>query len=181
MPSFAPFYRQLLRLRFADIVASMGLMRPAPLQDGLADEYHARACGKNAADFYDGRLAPILEETYGLVIYQEQLMAIAKMMCGFTAGQAEDLRAALFSGDENSVCAIRDEWVAGAAANGYDEREARMIWDYSTPNAKALLFCKAHAVAYATLVMWTAYLKAHFPTEFTEAVHTLRMDEGLAS
>ena len=154
---------------FADIVASIALNRPGPLQNGFVDDYIDVVSGKKAEHYYDERLRPILEETHGTIVYQEQIMQISMAMCGFSAGKADKLRKAMGKKQLAVMKTLEDDWNNGAVANGYSLTVAKKIWSDAEKFAE-YAFNKSHSAAYAILVMRTAYLKAHYPNEFMAAV-----------
>ena len=155
--------------RFSDIVASIALNRPGPLESGMVDDYVKVASGKTAIHYYDERLRPILEETYGTMVYQEQIMQISMAMSGFSAGKADKLRKAMGKKKLDVMRALQEDWNTGAVENGYSLEIAKQIWDDAEKFAK-YAFNKSHSAAYAILVMRTAYLKAHYPNDFMAAV-----------
>ena len=163
--------------RFAHVVASIALNRPGPLQSGMVDDYVDRAKGLKPVSYYDNRLKPILEETYGTIVYQEQLMNISMEMCGFSAGKADKLRKAMGKKKLDIMKQLKVDWDAGAVLKGYDPRIATEIWDAAEKFAE-YAFNKSHSAAYAFIVMRTAYMKAHYPNEFMAAVLTSYMDKN---
>lgn len=167
----------LMRLKpdqFTDIVAVLALFRPGPIGSGMVDDFIDRKLGKKKIVYYDDRLKPILEETYGTIVYQEQVMRISMTMCGFSAAKADKLRKAMSKKDENLLNTFKAAWVDGAAENGYDAKLAAKMWDDILPFA-AYAFNKSHSAAYAVITMRTAYLKAHYPHETMAAVLTSHM------
>ena len=155
--------------RFSDIVASIALNRPGPLQNGFVDDYVDRVSGKSQVVYYDDRLRPILEETYGTIVYQEQLMQISMRMSGFSAGKADKLRKAMGKKKLEVMKALEEDWNQGAVDNGYSLEVSKKIWSDAEKFAQ-YAFNKSHSACYAVLVMRTAYLKAHYPNEFMAAV-----------
>ncbi|MCH4221054.1 MAG: DNA polymerase III subunit alpha [Eggerthellaceae bacterium] len=155
--------------QFSDIVASIALNRPGPLQNGFVDDYVDRVQGKKPIVYYDNRLRPILKETYGTIVYQEQLMQISMAMCGFSAGKADKLRKAMGHKRLEVMKALESDWNDGAVANGYSLEIAQKIWSDAEKFAQ-YAFNKSHSAAYAVIVMRTAYLKAHYPNDFMAAV-----------
>lgn len=166
---YVSLFSRLPPHRFADIVASIALNRPGPLESGMVDDYVKVASGKVAPHYYDDRLRPILEETYGTMVYQEQIMQISMVMSGFSAGKADKLRKAMGKKKIDVMRALQEDWNKGAVENGYALEIAQKIWDEAESFAK-YAFNKSHSAAYAILVMRTAYLKAHYPNEFMAAV-----------
>lgn len=167
--------RQLLKKmrpeNFADVVAILALYRPGPLQSGMVDDFVERKSGRREVTYYDERLKPILEETYGAIVYQEQVMRISMMMSGFSAAKADKLRKAMGKKQKDVLAALKTDWVEGARHNAYDPRLADRMWADILPFAE-YAFNKSHSAAYGLLTMQTAYLKAHYPTEYMAAVLT---------
>jgi DNA polymerase-3 subunit alpha len=167
--------RQLLKRMkpetFGDVVAILALYRPGPLKSGMVDDFVDRKRGKRAVTYYDDRLKPILEETYGAIVYQEQVMRISMTMSGFSAAKADKLRKAMGKKQLDVLEALETDWVEGAAAGGYDPKLAQRMWADILPFAE-YAFNKSHSAAYGLLTMQTAYLKAHYPLEYMAAVLT---------
>ncbi len=155
--------------QFSDIVASIALNRPGPLQNGFVDDYVDRISGKKPVVYYDDRLRPILEETYGTIVYQEQLMQISMLMSGFSAGKADKLRKAMGKKKLEVMKGLEGDWNQGAVDNGYSLEVAKKIWSDAEKFAQ-YAFNKSHSACYAVIVMRTAYLKAHYPNDFMAAV-----------
>ena len=166
---YVSLFARLPPHRFADVVASIALNRPGPLESGMVDDYVKVASGKTPIHYYDDRLRPILEETYGTMVYQEQIMQISMVMSGFSAGKADKLRKAMVKKKLDVMRALQEDWNSGAVENGYSLEIAKRIWDDAEKFAK-YAFNKSHSAAYAILVMRTAYLKAYYPNEFMAAV-----------
>jgi len=167
--------RQLLKRMkpetFGDVVAILALYRPGPLKSGMVDDFVDRKRGKRKVTYYDDRLKPILEETYGAIVYQEQVMRISMLMSGFSAAKADKLRKAMGKKQLDVLSALENDWVEGAQANGYDPKLAQRMWADILPFAE-YAFNKSHSAAYGMLTMQTAYLKAHYPLEYMAAVLT---------
>lgn len=166
---YVSLFARLPPQRFSDIVASIALNRPGPLESGMVDDYVKVASGKTAIHYYDERLRPILEETYGTMVYQEQIMQISMAMSGFSAGKADKLRKAMGKKKLDIMRQLQEDWNNGAVENGFSLDIAKQIWDDAEKFAK-YAFNKSHSAAYAILVMRTAYLKAHYPNDFMAAV-----------
>ena len=166
---YVSLFSRLPPRRFSDIVASIALNRPGPLESGMVEDYIKVASGKTQIHYYDERLRPILEETYGTIVYQEQIMQISMAMSGFSAGKADKLRKAMGKKKIDVMRGLQEDWNTGAVENGYSLDIAKQIWDDAEKFAK-YAFNKSHSAAYAILVMRTAYLKAHYPNEFMAAV-----------
>jgi DNA polymerase-3 subunit alpha len=171
----SPGMRKLLKdlepTTFADVVAVLALYRPGPLKSGMVDDFVGRKHGRKAVTYYDDRLKPILEETYGAIVYQEQVMRISMLMSGFSAAKADKLRKAMGKKQRDVLDALKADWVDGALANGYDPKLAERMWADIEPFAE-YAFNKSHSAAYGVITMQTAYLKAHYPLEYMAAVLT---------
>lgn len=166
---YVSLFARLPPHRFSDIVASIALNRPGPLESGMVDDYVKVASGKTPVHYYDDRLRPILEETYGTMVYQEQIMQISMAMSGFSAGKADKLRKAMGKKKLDVMRALQEDWNTGAVENGFSLDIAKQIWEDAEKFAK-YAFNKSHSAAYAILVMRTAYLKAYYPNDFMAAV-----------
>ena len=171
---YVTLFARMKPRQFSDIVASIALNRPGPLQNGFVDDYVNRVSGRAPVVYYDNRLRPILEETYGTIVYQEQLMQISMAMSGFSPGKADKLRKAMGKKKIDIMNALEDDWNQGAVDNGYSLEVAQKIWGDAKKFAE-YAFNKSHSACYAVLVMRTAYLKAHYPYEFMAAVLTSYM------
>lgn len=167
--------RQLLKKMkpetFGDVVAILALYRPGPLGSGMVDDFVERKHGRRQITYYDDRLKPVLEETYGTVVYQEQVMRISMEMCGFSAAKADKLRKVMGKKQPEVLAPLKSDWVEGAAANGYDPALAERMWNDIEPFAE-YAFNKSHSAAYGLITLQTAYLKAHYPAEYMAAVLT---------
>lgn len=166
---YVSLFARLPPRQFSDVVASIALNRPGPLESGMVDDYIKVASGKVPIHYYDDRLRPLLEETYGTMVYQEQIMQISMDMCGFSAGKADRLRKAMGKKKLDIMRQLQEDWNNGAVENGFSLQIAKQIWDDAEKFAK-YAFNKSHSAAYAILVMRTAYLKAHYPNDFMAAV-----------
>jgi DNA polymerase-3 subunit alpha len=163
--------RDLAPDRFEDIMALNALYRPGPLNQGVHLEYAARKHGRKPVSYPHADLEEILADTYGVMVYQEQVMQIAVRMSGYTLGEADTLRKAIGKKKRDEMALHEQKFVAGAVARGYAERLARDIWDKVVPFAD-YGFNASHACAYALVGYQTAYLKAHHPVEFMAAMLT---------
>ncbi len=166
---YVSLFAQIPPERFSDVVASIALNRPGPLESGMVEDYVKVVQGKTPVHYYDDRLRPILEETYGTMVYQEQIMQVSMVMSGFSAGKADKLRKAMGKKKLDVMRELQDDWNSGAVDNGYSLEIAQKIWGDAEKFAK-YAFNKSHSAAYALLVMRTAYLKAHYPNEYMAAV-----------
>ncbi len=161
--------RDLKPTCFADLVAVVALFRPGPM-DSIPD-FIARKHGKTRIAYYDDRIKHILEETYGLIVYQEQAMRIAMEMGGFTAAKADKLRKGMGKKKMEIVDALEPEFMAGASERSYDLKVAERVWSDMRKFGE-YAFNKSHAAAYGLVSYQTAYLKAHYPLEYMAAVLT---------
>ena len=162
---------------FEDIVALVALFRPGPLQSGMVDDFISRKHGRNEAaiDYLHPSLAPILKPTYGVILYQEQVMQIAQSLAGYTLGGADLLRRAMGKKKAEEMAQQRSVFVSGAVARGVRQGLAEHIFDLMEKFA-GYGFNKSHSAAYALLAYQTAYLKAHHPAAFMAAVLSADMD-----
>ena len=163
--------------RFDDLVALVALFRPGPLQSGMVDDFITRRHAVNKADidYLHPDLKPLLEETYGVILYQEQVMQIAQLLAGYTLGGADLLRRAMGKKKPEEMAKQREVFVTGATERGVAEQTATRIFDLMEKFA-AYGFNKSHSAAYAVLAYQTAYLKAHFPAAFMAAVMSADLD-----
>ncbi len=159
--------------RFEDIIALVALYRPGPMS--LIPEFTERKHGKRV-EYLDPRLQPILEPTYGVMVYQEQVMQIAQVIGGYSLGSADLLRRAMGKKKPEEMALHRDIFVAGAAKNGLTARAAAELFDLMEKFA-GYGFNKSHAAAYALIAFQTAFLKAHYPAEFMAATLSADMDD----
>jgi DNA polymerase III subunit alpha len=169
--------RRLSPDNFEEIVALVALFRPGPLQSGMVDDFierkHSRGTGQ--IDYLHPDLQPVLAPTYGVILYQEQVMQIAQVLAGYTLGGADLLRRAMGKKKPEEMAQQRSIFVDGAVARGVDRRQAAHIFDLMEKFA-GYGFNKSHSAAYALLSYQTAYLKAHYPAAFMAAVLSADMD-----
>jgi DNA polymerase-3 subunit alpha len=163
---------------FEDIVALVALFRPGPLQSGMVDDFIARKHGKNSGqiDYLHPDLTAILTPTYGVILYQEQVMQIAQVLAGYTLGGADLLRRAMGKKKAEEMALQRAVFVEGATRRGVAEHVATHIFDLMEKFA-GYGFNKSHSAAYAVLSYQTAWLKAHYPAAFMAAVLSSDMDK----
>ena len=159
--------------RFEDIIALVALYRPGPMAN--IPTYCLRKHGDEWPDYIHPKLEPILKETFGVVIYQEQVMQIAQVLAGYSLGEADLLRRAMGKKIKKEMAAQRQRFVSGAVERGVDREQADSIFDLLQRFAD-YGFNKSHAAAYALVAYQTAYLKANYPVEFLAASMTLDMD-----
>lgn len=160
---------------FQDVAAIIGLYRPGPLGSGAADDFIKSKNGLKPINYLHPKLEPILSETYGIILYQEQAMQIAQELAGFSLAQADILRKAMGKKKQDVMAAQRETFIKGCVNNGIDKTTAGKIFDEISYFA-GYGFNKAHTAAYAVIAYQTAYLKAHFPVEYMAALLTSVMD-----
>ena len=163
--------RSLKPKRFEDIVALVALIRPGPLGANMHIEFADRATGKKEIEFLHNDLKEILEETYGVILYQEQVMQIAQKISGFQLDEADDLRKAMGKKIPKVMEQQRKKFTDGALQNGYSEQFSMELFDQIAFFA-GYGFNKSHSVPYALLAYQTAYLKANYPAEYLSACLT---------
>jgi len=163
------YLKELKPTNFEDITAMVALYRPGPMQ--FIPDYIERKHGRQKIEYLHPKLEPILKDTQGICIYQEQLMKIAQEVCGFTLGEADVLRKAVGKKIKDLLDAQETKFVQGAISGGADKKIAEELWQWILPFA-AYGFNKSHSAAYATIAYQTAYLKAHYPVEFMASVLT---------
>jgi DNA polymerase-3 subunit alpha len=170
--------RRLQPDRFGDIVALVALFRPGPLQSGMVEDFIARKHDTTGAtiDYLHPDLKPVLAATYGVILYQEQVMQIAQILAGYTLGGADLLRRAMGKKKPEEMAKQRSVFVGGAVARGVREAQATHIFDLMEKFA-GYGFNKSHSAAYALLSYQTAWLKAHYPAAFMAAVLSSDMDK----
>jgi DNA polymerase-3 subunit alpha len=180
-PGMTSLIRRMRVDRYSDIVAAIALFRPGPLNSGMTDDFVDRKVGRSAINYYDDRLKEVLEETYGAVVYQEQVMRISMRMSGFTAGESDRIRKAMAKKNielmtkkpmdwaDGTHETMKEHWLGGAERNGFRRDLAAKIWEDVEKFAE-YAFNKSHSAAYAILVMQTAWIKAYYPKEYMAAV-----------
>lgn len=168
---FTSLLMQLRPERFEDLIPMVALYRPGPLGSGMAEDFIKRKHGKIPVEYPHPSLEPILKETYGVILYQEQVMQIASVMGGFSLGQADMLRRAMGHKEPEILQQNRETFVDGAVANGVDDRTANYVFDLMVHFA-GYGFNKSHSVCYGWIAWQTAYLKAHYRPEFMAAMMT---------
>ena len=163
------YLKELKPNKIEDIVAMVALYRPGPME--LIPSFINRKHGKEKITYASAKLEPILKETYGIGVYQEQMMNIAKDVAGYTPGEADILRKAIGKKIKELLEAQKQKLTKGMVDNGVDRKSAEQIWELFPPFAR-YGFNKSHAVSYARIAYQTAYLKANFPNVFMAAVLT---------
>jgi DNA polymerase III subunit alpha len=167
---------QLRPTTFEDVIAVLALFRPGPLDSGMVDQFIKRKHGKEEVKYPHPELRPILEPTYGVIVYQEQVMQIAQVLAGYSLGDADNLRRAMGKKDPVKMQTERQRFIAGAAQRGIADRQAEEIFDQMETFAM-YGFNKSHSAAYALVSFQTAYLKAHYPEEFMAGLLTMEMSD----
>jgi DNA polymerase-3 subunit alpha len=150
----------------ADVIT---LVRPGPKNSGLTASYMRRKAGQEPITIIDPRLEPVLSPTYGIIAYQEQVMAVCQVLAGYTLAEADEVRRLMGKKEVEKVQAAGQEFVTKCVANGVDRQVAEDLWDKLKEFAK-YSFNKSHAWAYAMLGFWTAWFKVHYPSMFLTAV-----------
>jgi DNA polymerase-3 subunit alpha len=157
--------------RLEDLTALNALYRPGPIQGGMIDDFIARKHGKKKVTYDLPELQEILAETWGVILYQEQVMQIANRLAGFSLGDADLLRRAMGKKKHEEMAAQREKFVAGCIARKVPQKKAEKLFDLMAEFA-GYGFNKSHSCAYALLAYQTAYLKTHYPVEFMAAMLT---------
>jgi DNA polymerase-3 subunit alpha len=168
------YLKKLKPTRFEDIIAMNALYRPGPLNCGMVDEYINRSHGLAAVKYLHPVLEPILKETYGVIVYQEQVARIAHDLAGFSLAEADLLRRAMGKKKTDAMAEQSPAFVQRAAERGVNPRIAKEIFDQMESFA-GYGFNKSHSTAYAVIAFRTAYLKAHYPLEYMAALMTIDM------
>ncbi len=156
-----------------DIIALVALYRPGPLESGMVDDFVACKHGRKEVKYFLPQLEPILKETYGVLVYQEQVLEIARVIAGYSLGEGDNLRRAMGKKDAKVMAAERSRFMEGAKTKGIDPDKAGALFDLIDKFA-GYGFNKSHSAAYALIAYQTAYLKANYPLEFMAAVLTCR-------
>jgi len=157
--------------RLEDLTALNALYRPGPIQGGMVDDFIERKWGRRAVTYDLPELKELLEETYGVIVYQEQVMQISNRIAGYSLGDADLLRRAMGKKKLEEMAAQRERFIKGAAERGHAPKKIEKIFDLMEQFA-GYGFNKSHSAAYAYLAFVTAYLKAHYPIDFMAALLT---------
>jgi DNA polymerase-3 subunit alpha len=159
--------RQVRPTEFEDLIALVALYRPGPMQ--YIPMYANRKHGKEPVTYLDARLKPILGATFGISVYQESSMEIAKQIAGFTPGEADDLRKAIAKKNHALMASLKNKFIEGCVENNATEQVARQLWE-DLEKAQDYSFNKSHAACYALIAYQTAWLRAHHPCEYMAAL-----------
>ncbi len=154
---------------FEDLGALVALFRPGPLGSGMVDDFVERKHGRQAITYAHPRLEPILKDTYGTMVYQEQIMQIFQIMADYSLGQADQVRRMMGHKDPVAMAAQKDKLIEGSAKYGMKAEDATKLFE-QIQNFAAYCFNRAHSSAYAFVAYQTAYLKCHFPVEYLSAL-----------
>jgi len=161
--------------RFEDIVALLALFRPGPIGSGMVDDFISRKHNSSLIRYDDPRLEPILKETYGIIVYQEQVMRIASALGGLSLSQADSLRRAMAKKEPETMERMRRDFIDGTVKGGASKKVAEKVFNL-IEYFSGYGFNKSHSAAYAMISYRTAYLKAHYPVEFMTALLTSEKD-----
>jgi len=172
---FREMLRRLKPRKIEDIIAAVALYRPGPLQSGTAESYISRKNGMEPVTYTHPALKEVLEETYGVIIYQEQVMQAARILAGFSMAEADNLRRAMGKKKAGEMALLREKFINGAVARGINKETAEKIYDQMQEFA-SYAFNKSHSAGYAIIAFRTAYLKTHYPVEFLAALMTCDED-----
>jgi DNA polymerase-3 subunit alpha len=171
------FLTELKPSNFEDVIAAISLFRPGTLDSGMVDPFIKRKHGREPVAYDHPLLEPVLCDTYGVILYQEQVMRVAQALAGYTLEEADILRAAMGKKQKDVMERERARFVDGAKQKGVSADLAQHIFEQIQTFA-SYGFNRSHAAAYALTTYTTAYLKAHFPREFMAALMTLEMDDA---
>ncbi len=160
---------------FEDIIAMLALYRPGPMESGMLDDFVERKHGRAKITYMFPELEPILKPTYGVIVYQEQVMQIVQTIGGFTLGGADLVRRAMGKKIKEEMDRLKGEFVQGAQKNGFNPQKAGELFDLIVKFA-GYGFNKSHSAAYAMITFYTSYLKCYYPTEFMAAQLSLEKD-----
>jgi len=168
------YLKQLVPTEFEDIIAMVALYRPGPMQ--WIDDFIARKHGKRQTEYIHPVMKNALESTYGVIIYQEQVMQIGKDLCGFTGGQADTLRKGIAKKIPSVLAKMKKEFIDGAVEHSNADRKSMERFWVQLEDFAAYCFNKVHSACYALIAYQTAYLKAHYPEAFMAALMTSDYD-----
>jgi len=157
---------------FEDIIAMLALYRPGPMESGMLDDFVERKHGRAEITYMFPELEPILKPTYGVIVYQEQVMQIVQTIGGFSLGGADLVRRAMGKKIKEEMDRLKEDFAVGAGKKGFDMGVARELFDLIVKFA-GYGFNKSHSAAYAMITFYTSYLKFYYPTEFMAAILTL--------
>lgn len=162
--------------KFEDVVATNALYRPGPMQN--IDTFAARKNGKQKINYPDDSIKDILQPTYGILVYQEQVMQVASKMAGFTLSEADSLRRAMAKKHKEEIDQLREKFIVGAKELGHNSENINVVYDYIEKFAN-YGFNKSHAVAYSKIAFWLAYIKVHFSSAFFTSILNANLHDDL--
>jgi DNA polymerase-3 subunit alpha len=169
------YLKQLKPSVFEDLIAMVALYRPGPMQ--FIDDFIGRKSGQKDISYFHPKMANALKNTYGVLVYQEQVMQISKEVCGFTGGEADTLRKAIGKKKADLMAKMKDKMIEGGQReSGIPKDQMEQFWKQLEDFA-AYCFNKSHAACYALIAYWTAYLKAHYPSAYMAALMTSDYDD----
>ncbi len=171
------YLRALKPERIEDIIAMVALYRPGPLEGGMVNDFIKRKHGETKVEYPHPMLEPVLAETYGVMVYQEQIMQVASTMAGFTLGQADELRRAMGKKKPEVLAAKRKDFLAGALQKGVSEKTANEVFDLME-FFSGYGFNKSHSAAYGIVTYQTAWLRCHYAAEYMAAILTSFMQSA---
>ena len=169
------YLKELKPTLFEDIVAMVALYRPGPMQ--FLDDFIARKHGLKQIEYFHPKMENALKSTYGVLIYQEQVMQISKDLCGFTGGQADVLRKGIGKKIPEILAKMKIDFIEGAIKTSKADRNQMELFWKQLEDFASYCFNKSHAACYALIAYWTAYLKAHYPAAFMAALMTTDFDD----
>ena len=175
-PGMTKMCGDLVPTCFDDIVAAVALYRPGPKESGMLDDFIERKHGRQEVDYPHPLVEDVLKDTWGTIVYQEQVMQVAQILAGYTLGGADILRRAMGKKIAEEMHAQRRVFVDGCVKNGVDEELASVIFDAIEKHA-AYSFNRSHSAGYALISYQTAWLRHHHPAEFTAALLTIECDD----
>ena len=174
-PGMRALMRDMRPNRFEDIIALIALFRPGPLGQNMHKAFVDQKHGRQKVTYPHPSLEEVLRETYGVIVYQEQAMQVARLMAGYTGKEADELRKAIGKKQADVMFRHREMFIEGAKRGGTDEATATRVFEL-IETFGGYGFNKSHSTAYALVSFQTAYLKAHYPSEYMAALMTIYMD-----
>jgi DNA polymerase-3 subunit alpha len=174
-PGMRGLMRDMVPDKFEDIIALIALFRPGPLKQNMHKAFVDQKHGRRQVTYPHPSLEEILKETHGVIVYQEQAMQVARTMAGYTGLEADELRKAIGKKKADIMFRHREKFIAGSMRNGIDEATATRVFDL-IETFGGYGFNKSHSTAYALVSYQTAFLKAHYPSEYMAALMTIYMD-----
>ncbi len=160
---------------FEDIIAMVALYRPGPMESGMVNDFVERKHGRAKITYIFSELEPILKPTYGVIVYQEQVIQIVQTIGGFSLGKADLVRSAMGKKIKEEMDKLKGEFAEGAEKKGFDKKKAEELFDLIVEFA-GYGFNKSHSAAYAMITFYTSYLKCYYPTDFMAAQLSLEKD-----